>query len=55
VKAAAALAGVSATMSEKSVRPLALTPALMAPKRNPRGMMSRERSVISIMRSTHLI
>jgi len=55
VKAAAALAGESATMREKSVRPLALTPALMAPKRKPRGMMSRERSVILVMGSTHLI
>jgi len=33
-------------MREKSVRPLALTPALMAPKRKPRGMMSLERSVM---------
>jgi hypothetical protein len=49
VKAEAALAGLSATMREKSGRPLAFTPALMAPKRKPRGMMGRERSVISVM------
>src|SRR5665213_4418436 len=39
VKAAAALAGASATMREKSGRPLALRPALTAPKRKPRGMI----------------
>ena len=55
VKAAAALAGVSATMREKSGRPLALTPALMAPKRNPRGMMNRERSVMCVIGLAHLI
>jgi hypothetical protein len=37
VKAAAALAGASATMRAKSVRPLFLSPALVAPKRKPRG------------------
>ena len=37
VKAAAALAGASATMRAKSVRPLCLSPALAAPKRKPRG------------------
>jgi hypothetical protein len=55
VKAAAALAGASATMREKSGRPLALTPALMAPKRKPRGMMNRERSVMCVIGLTHLI
>ena len=38
VKAAAALAGASATMRAKSGRPLAFRPALAAPNRNPRGM-----------------
>jgi iron complex transport system ATP-binding protein len=37
VKAAAALAGESATMRAKSVRPLFLRPALVAPNRKPRG------------------
>jgi hypothetical protein len=32
-----------------------LTPALMAPKRNPRGTMSRERSVMCVIGLTHLI
>ena len=31
-------AGASATIKAKSVRPLCLSPALVAPKRNPRGM-----------------
>ena len=35
VNAAAALAGASATITAKSVRPLALRPALAAPKRKP--------------------
>ena len=35
VNAAAALAGASATISAKSVRPLAFSPALVAPKQNP--------------------
>ncbi len=37
VKTAAALAGASATMRAKSVRPLFLSPAFAAPKRKPRG------------------
>ncbi len=40
VNAAAALAGASATIRAKSVRPLAFRPALPAAKRNPRGMTS---------------
>jgi len=44
VKAAAAEAGVSATMRAKSVRPLFFSPALVAPNLKPRGMRIWESS-----------
>src|SRR5271169_5419213 len=47
VKTAAALAGASATMTAKSVRPLFLSPALTAPKRKPRGRKNCEESLIA--------
>jgi hypothetical protein len=52
VNAAAALAGLSATMRAKSVRPLFLRPALMAPNLKPRGAGPGMRLT---WRLTHLI
>ena len=46
VNAAAALAGASATIIAKSVRPLAFSPALVAPKRKPKGMAFWGRSLM---------
>src|SRR5579863_6800116 len=48
VNAAAALAGTSAAISAKSVRPLAFRPALVAPNLNPRGTRKGDRSLIAI-------
>ena len=49
VKAAAALAGESATMRAKSGRPLALSPALAAPKRKPLGIRKGEFPEVWVM------
>ena len=48
VKAAAALAGVSATMRAKSVRPLFLRPALAAPNLKPWGSRFWDASDIEV-------
>ena len=52
VNSAAAFAGAVATMSAKSGRPLALRPAVTAPKRKPLGIRGVERWLRS---GTHLI
>src|ERR1035438_846825 len=49
VKAAAALAGKSATMRAKSARPLALRPALAAPKRKPLGIKNLDLPDVAVM------
>src|SRR3954447_18318783 len=46
VNAAAALAGASAIIKAKSVRPLAFNPAFVAPKRKPFGIKNSEISLI---------
>ena len=43
---AAILAGASATMTAKSVRPLALSPAFAAPKRKPAGISNWDASEV---------